>query len=125
MNKDNKEDIDSFYDEPDRLTLFMFGGKRSEKEDQTEHDQLNRTSEAVQDQQKKFTADEWLFGRRDRHHDEKNSRQVQSEPAQANDLLKNINMEELLGNIDTLVTSASQFKPLWKKITPIVNKWIK
>ncbi|MCQ6274318.1 hypothetical protein JMM81_04915 [Bacillus sp. V3B] len=113
MNQEEKKDSQSFYDEHDPFTSFMFGGKQSIREGQMEN------------QQEFLGANEWLFGSQNRDHNKKNVAEERSESTQLNHLLTNVNMEELLKNMDTIINSASQFKPLLKKVTPLIDKWIK
>lgn len=113
MNQEEQKNSHSFYDEHDPFTLFMFGGQRNAREEQI-------------DKQQEFPIiDEWLFGKRNRDYNKKNDGNERSESTQVNDLLTNVNMEELFKNMDTIIDAASQFKPLWKKVTPLINKWIK
>jgi len=113
MNQKKQKNIHSFNDEHNPFTSFMFGSKGSSRE------------EEMRKQQKFPVIDEWLFGKRNRDHDKKNAEEEQSESTQLNDLLTNVNMEELFKNIDMIINSASQFKPLLNKVTPLINKWIK
>lgn len=113
MNQKEQKNSHSSYDEHDSFTSFMFGGKRSAREEQ------------IEKQQDFPVIDEWLFGRQSRDHSQKNREEERSESTPLNDLLANVNMEELFKNMDTILNSASHFKPLLKKVTPLINKWIK
>ncbi|WP_394235432.1 hypothetical protein [Niallia oryzisoli] len=57
-------------------------------------------------------------------HEDRN-RPVSNENNQLNELLSNVNVDELMKNIDTLVSNASHFKPILNKLGPLINKWIK
>lgn len=72
----------------------------------------------------------FMFGDRSNGHSQHKEFQGRERPAakhdhQIHDLLSNIDIDELMKNIDTLMTSTSQFKPLLNKLAPIINKWIK
>ncbi len=125
MSKNEERDIPSTNEElHDPMAQFLFGGKRKENETRIEEEQLKDTKEAPF-HDRAFSADEWLFGKRDKEPLEPNKFNGLEEFSQINKLLNNINMEELVENIDTLMNTTSQLKPLWKKLTPLVNKWIK
>ena len=42
-----------------------------------------------------------------------------------NKLLNQVNTEEVMKNIDSFIESAQEFKPLWTKLYPHVQKWMK
>ncbi len=42
-----------------------------------------------------------------------------------NNFLNQVNTEEVMKNIDSFIETAQEFKPLWKKLYPHVQKWIK
>ncbi|WP_338449053.1 hypothetical protein R4Z09_22990 [Niallia oryzisoli] len=72
----------------------------------------------------------FMFGdRRNRHFQHKEDQD--REPSAANqgnqihDLLSNVDIDELMKNIDTFMSSTSHFKPLLNKLAPLINKWIK
>ena len=126
MSMDEQKNIHPDYDRRDPFSLFMFGGKRNEEEVQhTDLEALNMKKEISRNQQEKLSLDELLLGKRSKEPRNTDKNNGSEEQSQLNSLLNNVNVEELIGNIDTLMNSASQFKPLWKKITPLVNKWMK
>jgi len=122
MDKDEQKNIHTDYDKLDPISLFMFGGRRSALEPKTENEQPIRSTENTKDHKKHISSNEWLFGRRNSEFVETNK---QDHNEQLNELLNRVNVEELFGNIDNFMTSVSHFKPIWKKITPIINKWTK
>ena len=42
-----------------------------------------------------------------------------------NNFLNQVNTEEVMKNIDSFIETAQEFKPLWTKLYPHVQKWIK
>ena len=42
-----------------------------------------------------------------------------------NNLLNQVNTEEVMKNIDSFIETAQEFKPLWTKLYPHIQKWIK
>lgn len=112
MDQEEQKDKHSLHKEYDPFTSFMFGGKRIVKEEQTKN------------QQEFPIVDEWLFGKQNKN-SHKNTEEERNESTPLGRILTNINMEELVKNMDTIMNSASQFKPLLKKVTPLINKWIK
>jgi hypothetical protein len=98
MSEEQQNHSSSHHDQ-DPLTSWLFGGKR-----QTNHNP---------------NMNQWLFGRKTAPPaKDKESDQFQH-------LLNKINTEELFNNIDQLTEVAQEFKPLWKKISPHITKFIK
>ncbi len=137
----------------DPFTQFMFGPNSRRRMHSTEEMAEEKTAEGEEDESSSHHSDDlisggkssrrpdenddWLFGRgrnrnspehdgwlfgggtRDQHEDDDSlSRKV-------NNILNNINYEELMNNIDTLMTSASQLKPLLKKARPLIDQFLK
>ena len=69
-----------------------------------------------------FSRDDWFLGKRNHDKDKENR---QHEYSQIDELLKNVNKDELMKNIDDLFNSISHIKPLWRKMGPVLNKWMK
>lgn len=113
----------------DPLSHFLFGDRvRRHESDQVEKE-FDRSEEAQGKDDWLFgdrsrnahEADEWLLGGKSRKTDER------EDPPNENgkNILNNINFEELMGNIDTLMTSAHQLKPLLKKAGPLLEMFLK
>jgi len=89
------------------------------------HEEQKETHDMEQDPFTRF-----LFGeRRNNHFQQHGVKDRNQSPSndenQLNELLSNVNVEDLMKNIDTIMSSASQFKPLLNKLGPLINKWIK
>ncbi|TKC18272.1 hypothetical protein [Robertmurraya kyonggiensis] len=102
MEKDNKP-----YQDP--ISKFMFGERFDEKEDDTV---------PVEQEER-----DWLFGKR-------TSRTKSSEENPINQIpfigerLQNIDYMEMMQHFDTLMTSANDLKPLFKKIKPVLLEFL-
>ena len=111
----NKRHEDSFH-------LFMFGDRgveeRVEMEDDQEH---SNNAEEHPDTWNRSSREDWLLGKRNHHTSKESS---QHENSQIDQLLNRVNVDELMNNIDQLLTSVSHIKPLWKKIDPVIKKWM-
>jgi hypothetical protein len=105
----------------DYFNRFMFGDRGYTN---NKKEEFIKNSEAHPDVQKNISRDEWLFGKRNADHLDKEENRPIDRP-QLEKLMNNVNVEELMNNIDELVTSISHIKPLWKKVEPLVNKWRK
>lgn len=110
-NKDEDEK------ETDPFTQFMFGPNFRKSRHQEEERQDEVDIEKEPERRSKPQHDDWLFGGRERPDDSLNGK--------VNHILNNINYEELMNNIDTLMTSASQLKPLLKKASPFLEQFWK
>jgi hypothetical protein len=102
----------------DYFKRFMFGNRGDTN---NKKEEFIKNSEAQPDVQKNISRDEWLFGKRNADHLGKEENRPIDRP-QLEKLMNNVNVEELMNNIDELVTSISHIKPLWKKVGPLVNK---
>ncbi|GLB58897.1 hypothetical protein [Cytobacillus sp. NCCP-133] len=67
-----------------------------------------------------YEKEEMLFGRSKDSHGDDNSLN-----SKVNSILNNVNLEELMNNIDTLMSSANQLKPLLKKASPFLEQFLK
>ena len=115
----------------DPLTHFLFGGRVRKN-----HQQAEIKFELDSDDEKNQVKDEWLFGGRSRNAHEaddwllggkrrESNEEESSGKENANNILNNINLEELMGNIDTIMTSAHHLKPLLKKAGPLLEMFWK
>lgn len=113
----------------DPLSHFLFGDRVRRHESDEVEKEFDKSEEAQgkgdwlfgDRSRNAHEADEWLLGGKSRKSDEK------EDPPNENgkNILNNINFEELLGNIDTLMTSAHQLKPLLKKAGPLLEVFLK
>ncbi|MBY0095335.1 hypothetical protein [Mesobacillus maritimus] len=88
---------------------------------QTETDSPN-TIETGKNEQHPF--DRLMFGSsRNKHHVEDEKRATET-PAEDN-LLNQVNLEEILMHIDSLVGTAKQLKPMFSKIKPLFDQFLK
>jgi hypothetical protein len=111
MDKEEEKPIHSTYVNQDRFTSFMFGGKRGNRED--------RKNEDIPPSSKKG---DWILGSKYESYD---NRGQKSENSTLSSLLNQVDMNDLFQNIDMLLETAGQFKPLWKQISPLIQKWKK
>ncbi|KAB2337205.1 hypothetical protein F7731_06170 [Cytobacillus depressus] len=135
---DREFESEKKYIQSDRLTQFMFG--RSEQpstinlkddgnieisdgtkivEDKTEEVDYENLNERYH--RNRF--DDLMFGERPHH----SSRGRTSDIPLAdhlNHIINNIDFMELMDNIDTLVSSAKQLKPLYSKVTPFFTQFL-
>jgi hypothetical protein len=117
---DKEHHKDSHKENPDRLTNFMFGGSMSRNERKGRNDDAESSF-----QERKQHADDWFIGKRSHGTDKKKQGESTDEEMPILDLLNHIDMEKLAGNIDTIMSTASQFKPLIQQVSPLLKKWIK
>ncbi|PAE25164.1 hypothetical protein [Bacillus sp. 7894-2] len=124
----DKDEKDRGYTE-DPLTHFLFGERVRNKPD---GGKIEFESSAEEHQGKDdwlfggrnrnaHEADDWLLGGKSRETTERESSGKENE----NNILNNINFEELMGNIDTLMSSAHHLKPLLKKAGPLLEMFWK
>jgi hypothetical protein len=114
----------------DPLTHFLFGERV--RKHKTAEGKIEFDSSAEEDLRKgdwlfggrsrnAHEADDWLLGGKSRETTERESTGKENE----NNILNNINLEELMGNIDTLMSSAHHLKPLLKKAGPLLEMFWK
>ncbi|MDF2039287.1 hypothetical protein P2R12_20350 [Cytobacillus oceanisediminis] len=114
----------------DPLTHFLFGERVRRHEPAKGENESDRRAEEAQGiddwlfggrSRNAHEADEWLLGGKSRETNERDNPPNEN----GNNILNNINFEELMGNIDTLMTSAHQLKPLLKKAGPLLEMFLK
>ena len=125
-NEDSKEkDSDQITEkeqtEVNHFSMFMFGtNHRSIRKEQIEQIQLN---EEVSSNNRQVKVDAWILGRGN----DNTKKQIEEEntnfDAIAN-FLNQVDLELLMNNVDLFMTSANDLKPLFKKITPFLKKWM-
>ncbi|MBB6443540.1 hypothetical protein [Bacillus benzoevorans] len=118
MKQENESDMQPV--QRDHLTDFMFGGTKNRKE----HRNADH-SEAASFAQRRHLADDWFIGHRGQEEKKKDRNKSHNGDIPFIELLNQVDLEKLSGNIDTLMSTASQFKPLIKQVTPLLKKWIK
>ncbi len=107
----------------DSFHLFMFGDRGVKEKADIENDQQDlKSTEDHPDVENHLSREDWFLGKR-KHNRGKENRQ--NEYSQIDELLNQVNMDELMNNIDDLLNSISHIKPLWKKMGPVLNKWMK
>jgi replicative superfamily II helicase len=112
MDQNKKKDSPSDM-EVDPFTAFMFGKPRIKDQTKQAEDLQNESS----------SKDDWLFGKRsfkqNKVEEENKTDHV------LNDFLNKIDTDEIMKNVDLFIETAQEFKPLWKKIYPHIQKWVK
>lgn len=107
----------------DSFHTFMFGNKWAETRSDIENEQeRSKSTEEHTVAENHLSRDDWFFGKRNHDTGKENKQQKYS---QIDELFNHVNMDELLNNIDDLFNSISHFKPLWRKMEPVLNKWMK
>lgn len=116
MSEDKMKHLDT---KADPLTSFMFGkGKYKGIPDGMSNFVEDGSREINHDLTRKSERD-WLFGVREDEVQEK------KHDSSALAFLNRINLGELINNIEILIDSADQLKPLYKKATPIITQLLK
>ncbi|MCM2982643.1 hypothetical protein CHH55_06065 [Niallia circulans] len=120
--KDN-EKIEEEETAIDHFSMFMFGTNRQSvrKKQQVEHFQHNDKQPSYSRREK---GDDWILGRSGGK-----TQQVEEKDENVNidavaNFLNQIDLELLIKNVDLLMTSANDLKPIFKKITPFIKKWM-
>ncbi|WP_445505929.1 hypothetical protein [Niallia sp. 03190] len=99
----------------DRLTNFMFGTNYPS----------NRRKEADQEEitTNRNRGDAWILGS---NRESKEGDQEQEGKFDAiTNFLDQIDINLLMKNVDSFMTSANELKPLIKKMSPLIKKWLK
>ncbi|MED5098850.1 hypothetical protein MHH96_11915 [Niallia sp. FSL K6-0212] len=119
----DKEKIEEEEIEIDHFSMFMFGTNRQSvrKKQQIEHSQHNDKEPSYNRREK---GDDWILGRSGG-----NTKQVEEKDENVNidavtNFLNQIDLELLIKNVDMFMTSANDLKPIFKKITPFIKKWM-
>ncbi|SLK40287.1 Uncharacterised protein [Mycobacteroides abscessus subsp. abscessus] len=109
--------------EVDHFSLFMFGtnSRSIRKNEKVEHSQLTEEEPSLR---RRVKGDDWILGRGNGK-----SNQVEENEESANfdaiaNFLNQIDLELLMKNVDMFMTSANDLKPIFKKITPFIKKWM-
>lgn len=86
----------------------------------------NDDSQEIQKEDKNInnsSIDGWLFG--NRQSSESMNKESINNQAKINQILNNLDFVALMDNIDTLVHSAQQLKPLYSKVSPMIKQIFK
>ncbi|WP_428911373.1 hypothetical protein [Niallia sp. Krafla_26] len=107
MEHEEKKESKSKHEE-DPFASFMFG-KRKVKDDIGEKDERSKSRDSY----------DWLFGK-----PIKNKSQ-DKEKNTIDDFLSQIDTEKLMENVDLFLETTQELKPLWKKVSPYLQKFKK
>jgi hypothetical protein len=113
MEQQKKRDTSSNH-EVDPFSAFMFGKPRIKDE------KINEDKEP-----KSFSTDDWILGSNHRGHAKTEAEEEHQINQLLNNVLSQMNTEEVMKNIDLFIETAQEFKPLWKKFYPHIQKWMK
>ncbi|GKU81788.1 hypothetical protein [Niallia sp. NCCP-28] len=116
----------------DHFRLFMFGTNYSSIRKKTEDQEENSHSKTQEkNRPERHRGDAWILGMNSKHaqkEEKKHENNQQQEENQQFDAIANfleqIDLELLMKSVDSFMTSANEFKPIIKKITPFIKKWI-
>jgi len=106
-------------EEIDHLSKFMFGTNRTFNKNPN-----NNSIEFPRERQRR-KGDAWILGYRKEEQEEEsvNVEENSNMNAIAN-YISQIDLELLMKNVDMFMTSANELKPLIKKVTPLLKKWM-
>lgn len=103
----------------DPFSLLMFGPSQRTTD-------INNDSQDMQKEKETnnhSSIDDWLFG--NRHSSNTINNESMTSQAKINQILNNLDFVALMDNIDTLVQSAQQLKPLYSKVSPMIKQIFK
>ncbi|KOP81726.1 hypothetical protein AMS60_04065 [Bacillus sp. FJAT-21945] len=116
MGEDHMKHLNT---EADPLTSFMFG-KDKYKRNPVEMNDISEMEDREFDHPLiKISERDWLFGTKEGALEEK------KQDPRALSFLNKINIGDLIENIEVLIHSVDQLKPLYKKATPLINQFLK
>ncbi|MGD6841619.1 hypothetical protein ACQCVH_03775 [Bacillus infantis] len=113
MDTDSREEKE--HSELDGFSRFMFGPRQRMQDE-------SMANEGPEGQSMRPSGD-WILGGSERK--PATGREDAREPGQIEKILDGVDLGELMDNIDTLMTSAGQLKPLFKKVTPLFQQLLK
>lgn len=111
-----RQEFEKYRSYDNRLNEFMFGPL--DKETNEKNDAGLRSIDHSE------SLDSFMFGGRSSDFPEK-SEATHTNSDKINDLMNNIDIFEVMGSIETLVHSAKQLKPLYQKVSPFIEQFIK
>jgi len=92
------------------------------EDENIQSNEINEYSQETESKEHPF--DRLMFGsRQNSNHSDK--KKAESKETESDNLLNQINIEEIMMNIDSLVGSAKQLKPMFNKIRPLFNQFLK
>ncbi|MGD6855258.1 hypothetical protein ACQCVO_09320 [Bacillus infantis] len=115
MDTDSREEKQ--HSELDGFSRFMFGPRQRIQDDSMANEASESKGASVR------PMGDWILGGPERM--EANGREDAREPGQIEKILDGVDLGQLMDNIDTLMTSAGQLKPLFKKVTPLFQQLLK
>lgn len=112
--------------EVDHFSLFMFGtnSRSLRKKENVDHSQLTEEEPSIR---RKVKGDDWILGRGNGKSNQVEENEENEESANFDAIatfLNQIDLELLMKNVDMFMTSANDLKPIFKKITPFIKKWM-
>ncbi len=112
--------------EVDHFSLFMFGtnSRSLRKNKNVVHSQLTEEEPSIR---RRVKGDDWIFGRGNGKSSQVEENEENEESANFDAIatfLNQIDLELLMKNVDMFMTSANDLKPIFKKITPFIKKWM-
>ncbi|WP_400246511.1 hypothetical protein AB3U99_06555 [Niallia sp. JL1B1071] len=124
--KEKKDVITKEETEIDHLSLFMFGtnSRSIRKKEKREHSQLIDEEPSIR---RGVKGDDWILGRGNGKPNQVEENEENEESANFDaiaNFLNQIDLELLMKNVDMFMTSANDLKPIFKKITPFIKKWM-
>jgi len=130
MEEEAKKEENDAFEETDHFRLFMFGTNYSSKGKQIKTPEEDMNSRLLNNNSRKHhRGDAWILGiNSDHSKQEEKSADEQPKDEHSFDAIANfldqIDLELLMKSVDSFMTSANELKPIIKKITPFIKKWI-
>ncbi|MGD6875366.1 hypothetical protein [Bacillus infantis] len=115
MDTDSREEKQ--HSELDGFSRFMFGPRQRIQDDSMANEASESKGASVR------PTGDWILGGPERK--PANGREDAQEPGQIEKILDGVDLGQLMDNIDILMTSAGQLKPLFKKVTPLFQQLLK
>ncbi|MEN8699048.1 hypothetical protein [Bacillus infantis] len=115
MDTDSREEKE--HSELDGFSRFMFGPRQRMQDESMANDAPEGQGQSMR------PSGDWILGGPERK--PATGREDAREPGQIEKILDGVDLGELMDNIDTLMTSAGQLKPLFKKVTPLFQQLLK
>ncbi|TCJ04425.1 hypothetical protein [Cytobacillus praedii] len=116
MEEENIKFLDT---ETDPLTSFMFGKHKYNRNSDEINELIHKESREFDEPSLKKRERDWLFGVKEDRIDEK------KQDLGALTFINRIDIGELIENIEILINSTDQLKPLYKKATPLISQFLK
>ncbi|WNS76856.1 hypothetical protein RRV45_07670 [Bacillus sp. DTU_2020_1000418_1_SI_GHA_SEK_038] len=122
MNTEN--DNKHGFTKSNRLNQLMFGSVEKPSANNVEFEETHEEMEYESSNRIHNRFDSLML--RERHHPSpKENTNNSSLSNHLNHVVNNINFVELMDNIDTIVSTAKQLKPLYRKVTPLIDQILK